>query len=305
MGTAREKVGSFLKNSVGYILATLFTFAYIGLSILEVTQTGKSLLEIIGSGFIYYAFQIVLITLFRSQGLTNGKNHDSYKATLTLHAQKVEMISENMDCLPNWCEYKNKLNYKQQRTKILGRAALKYDDYFDENGDVKDFYTVNTDDLKWGWKNRFNRRKERKRIKAYQDAVNLKLSQLDAVSLTSADKSKEDKYALPDNEKEYMGRRSIKDIFAKTIPATLVGYYGVNQIAGFSWATLAWTAFQALMAYASAITQMFLARDYEIIEVRTGIVKKIGWLDEFHADVTKNPTKYRKVEEKTMEGEEQ
>lgn len=290
-----EKIRKFLKNSVGYILATLFTFAYVGLSILEVSKTGKNALEIIGAGFIFYVFQIVLITLFRSQGLTNGKNHATYKATVELHGEKVEGISGDMDCLPSWCEQKNKKNYERQRKKILGRAALKYGDYFDDNGDVKTFYVVNTDNLKMGWKNRFNRRKERRRIKAYHDAVNLKLSPLDDVALTSADKSKEDIYALPDSEKEFMGRNSIKDIVVKVFPAVLFGYYGVSQLPNFSWATFAWTAFQALMAYVSAIAQMFSARDYVINDVRTGIVKKISWLDEFSADIKRNPDKYKEA----------
>ncbi len=294
----REKIKAFLKNSIGYILATFFTIAYIAFSILEINETGKSVLEIIGGSFIFYVFQIVLISLFRSQGITNGKNHETYTNTINLHGTKVEGITDDMDCLPAWCEEKNKLNYQRQRRKILGKAALKYDDYFDKDGEVIKFYEVNKANLKWGRKNRFNRRKEKKRIKAYNNAVNLKLSILDETSVTSSDKSKEDKYALPENEKEFMGRNTLKDLIIKIFPAILFGYYGVSQIANFSWATFVWTTFQALMGFVSAVSQMFAAQNYVINEMRTGIVKKISWIDEFSADIKRNPEKYKDVKDK-------
>lgn len=289
-----DKFKAVLKNSVGYIISTLLTAGYIALSILEIDRTGKSVGEIIGSGFAFYIYQIVLTTVFRAQGLANGRESEQYKNTVRLHGQKVESISDDMDMLPYWCDEKNRKNYEQQRKKILGRAALKYADYFDKNGDVITLYEVDADKMSLKWKNRFNRRQEKNKLKAFNKAVNLKLTELDASSITSADKAKEDKYALPDSEKEFMGKHSVVDIVFKALPAIVFGLYGAKELATFSWAVFAWTVFQALVGFASAIPQMFTAKSYIVNDVRTGVVKKITWVDDFSADVKKHPEKYKK-----------
>ena len=153
-----DRIKAFFKNSVGYIMAFFFTAGYISLSILTIDRTGRTVGEIVGTSFIYYIYQIVLITLFRSQGLNNGKNSETYKNTSLLHAEKVESISDNMDMLPQWCDEKNKENYKKQRIKILASAALKYLDYFDEDGIVIKSYEVDSAKTSLKWKNRFIRR---------------------------------------------------------------------------------------------------------------------------------------------------
>ncbi len=292
MGNWSEKAIAFLKNSVGYIMATLFTAAYIGLSILTIDRTGRSIGEIIGTGFVYYIYQIALTSLLRPQGLTNGKNDENYKATATLHSDKVEEVSEDMHLLPVWCEKKNQENYRDQRKKILASEALKYSDYFEDDGTVKRAYEIDSSKMSLRWKNRFIRREEKKRYRAYRQAVRLKLTELDATSLTSGDKSKVDKYALPESEKEFLGRKFFKDVIVKALPAILFGLYGVKEVADLNRAAFAWTVFQAVTGFASAVAEMIFSKHYIVNDVRTGMVKKIGWLDDFLGDLKSNPQKY-------------
>ena len=287
---------TFLKNSAGYIVSTLLTAGYIALSILKFDETGKSIWEIIGDAFAFYIYQIILITVFRVQGISNGQADTRYTKTVELHGQKVEEISDDMDILPLWCEEKNKQNYERQRKKILGRAALKYADYFDKEGNAIKVYEADASKMRISWKNRFVRRQEKGRIKAFNKAADLKLSELDEASLTSADKAKEDKYAMPDGTKEYLSRKGLGDMVSKSLPTLIFGLYSVGDLESFSWAVFAWIVFQALIGYASAISQMIMAKSYMVNEIRTGIVKKITWLDDFSADVKRNPGKYIKEE---------
>ena len=177
---------------------------------------------------------------------------------------------------------------------------MKYSDYFDKDGIVIKSYEVDSAKMSLKWKNRFVRREEKKRYKAYRKAVKLKLSELDAMLITSGDKQKEDKYALPESEKEFLGRNTLKDVFMKLFPAVLFGLYGVKEIADLSWANFAWTLFQALTGFASAVPQMFSAQSYVINDVRTGTVKKIGWIDDFSADRKRNAAKEKAVEQASM-----
>lgn len=293
MGNWSEKAIAFFKNSVGYIMSTLFTAAYIGLSILTIDRTGRSIGEIIGMGFVYYIYQIVLTSILRPQGLTNGKNDATYKDTAALHGEKVEAISDDMHLLPVWCEKKNQENYREQRRKILASEALKYSDYFEDDGTVKNPYVLDSSKMSLRWANRFNRREEKRRYRAYRRAVKLKLTELDATSLTSGDKSKLDKYALPEGEKEFLGRKFLKDIIVKALPAILFGLYGVKEVADLNWAAFAWTVFQAITGFVSALAEMISSKHYIVYDVRTGMVKKIGWLDDFVGDLKSNPEKYK------------
>ncbi|MBQ5926567.1 MAG: hypothetical protein IIX01_01430, partial [Clostridia bacterium] len=125
----------------------------------------------------------------------------------------------------------------------------------------------------------------------------------DPTSLTSSDKAKEDKYALPESEKEFLGRKFLKDIVWKALPAILFGLYGVKEVAQLSWAAFAWTVFQAFTGFASALAEMITSKHYIVNEVRTGMVKKIGWIDDFYSDLTKNPDEYKKRLKKETDNE--
>lgn len=286
------KAMRILKNSIGYIMATVFTVAYIALSILKIDKTGRTIDEIVGDGFKYYIYQIVLTALLRPQGLANGRNDEEYIKTAELHEKKVEEISENMNYLPVWCEKKNQENYKKQRTKILASESLKYSDYFQDDGTVIADYEIDSSKMSLRWKNRFTRRAEKRRYKAYRRAVKLKLSELEATSLTSSDKAKEDVYALPESEKEFLGRKFLIDIVKRTLPAILFGLYGFKEAADLNWAAFAWTVFQAVTGLVSAIAEMITSKHYIVNDVRTGMVKKIGWMDVFSADLKTSPEKY-------------
>lgn len=291
-----EKIIVFLKTSAGYITSAVFTAAYIALSVLTIDRTGRSLGEIIGTGFLYYIFQISLTSLLRPQGLINGKNSKEYQETRELHGEKVEEISDNMNLLPIWCKRKNAENYREQRIKILAREGLKYSDYFDKDGKVIKMYELSVEKMSLRWSNRFVRRTEKRRYRACRKALSLKLSELDATSITSSDKNKADKYALPEDEKEFLGRKLIKDLILKALPSILFGLYGVKELAALNWAAFAWTVFQAATAFASAVAEMIGSHSYIVNDVRTGMVKKIGWMDDFITDLNANPDRY-KIEE--------
>ena len=282
---------SFLKSSVGYMMALLLMIAYILLSFMQIVPTDRSIQEIIGNGFIFYFYQIALISLFRPQGIINGKKNTKYVSTQTLHGKKVDEVSLYMDSLSIWAEKKNKENYKRVRLRILASAGLKYDDYFHEDGTVE-LYKVDYAKLSLRWKNRFTRREEKRRIRVYRAALRLKLSEIDATSLTSCDRAKEDMYKLSADEKEFNLWKTLKSVFFKAVPAILFGIYGFRDMGVWTWGGFAWIAFQALSGYASAIPEMLSAQSYVVDDLRMNAVKKISWLDEFLCDLKNNPNDY-------------
>ncbi len=298
-----EKFKAFLKNSVGYMMALLLTAAYIMLSFMTIDRTDRTVEEIIGTGFVFYLYQIALVSLFRPQGITNGEKNPKYIKTQDLHANKVDEVAPYMDELAVWAEKQNVENYKRVRRRILAGVGLKYENYFKEDGVIEP-YQIDVAKMSLRWSNRFIRREEKRRIKAYKKAVQLKLTEIDATSLTSCDRAKEDKFSLPESKKEFMGRKTLKSVVVKALPAILFGLYGFREIEGWTLVNLAWTCFQALSGFASAIPEMLSAQSYVVDDLRLGAVKKISWLDEFLCDLKKNSAEYassKKTVKETVE----
>ncbi|MBQ9113913.1 MAG: hypothetical protein IJY05_03215 [Clostridia bacterium] len=292
-----DKIKAFLKNSVGYIVATLTTLAYVMLSYLQLDRTGKSLDEIIGSGIAFYILQIILITLFLYQGLSNGERDERVQATNELHGEKVLEIADSMDALDSWCEQENAENYKRERTIILAKAGISYSDYFSDNGVVLP-YEVDVQKLNRRWKNRFIRRQEKKKIHAYNRAVKLKLSEINTTMITSNNKATRDKFSQPKQKTEFIRGKLSKSSLVKALPALFFGLWGFKSITDWTWTNFAWLIFQAMVAYAGAIPQMFAGRNYMVDDYRGGVVKKIGYIDKFACDFKNNPEKYRKTKNK-------
>lgn len=295
-----EKLKAFLKNSVGYVVATMTTLAYVMLSYLQVDRTGKSLDEIIGSGIAFYILQIILISLFLYQGLSNGERDERVQETNELHGEKVLGIADSMDALDVWCEKENAENYKRERTIILAKAGLSYADYFQEDGVVLP-YEVDVQKLNLHWKNRFIRRREKKKISAYNRAVKLKLSEINATMITSNNKATRDKFSQPKQKTEFISGKLSKSSLVKALPALFFGLWGFKSIENWTWTNFAWLVFQAMVAYAGAIPQMFAGRNYMVDDHRGGVVKKIGYIDKFTCDFKNNPEKYRKTRNKDTE----
>ena len=294
-----EKIKKFLKNSIGYIMALLLTAAYITLSFMTINRTGRTVEEIVGTSFVFYLYQIALVSLFRPQGIANGERNPKYVKTQELHAKKVDEVADHMDELSVWAEKENEKNYKVVRKRILAGAGLKYDDYFKADGIIEP-YKIDPKKLSLRWSNRFMRKEEKRRIKAYKRAVRLKLSEIDATSLTSCDRAKEDKYALPESKKEFMGRNTLKSIVTKAFPAILFGLYGFKEIEDWTWINLAWTSFQAISGFASAIPEMLAAQSYVVDDLRLGAVKKISWLDAFLCALKLAPEEYSTQKEESI-----
>lgn len=294
-----EKFKAFLKNSIGYVVATLTTLAYVMLSYLQLDRTGKSLDEIIGSGIAFYMLQIILITLFLYQGLSNGERDERVKDTIELHGEKVLEISDDMDALDNWCEQENAENYKRERTIILAKAGLSYADYFQDDGVVLP-YEVDVKKLSRRWKNRFVRRREKKKIRAYNRAIRLKLTEINTTMITSNNKATRDKFSQPKQKTEFISGKLSKNSLVKALPALFFGLWGFKSIKDWTWTNFAWLVFQAMVAYAGAIPQMFAARNYMVDEYRGGVVKKIGYIDKFSCDFKNNPEKYRTTTNKEI-----
>jgi hypothetical protein len=302
-----EKVKEVLSNFFGYLIVAFTCALYVLTTIFVLNPTGKTLGQIIGDGLLAFGIGITINRLMSMQGILNGMRTKVVGDTMVLFGKTVDKVSGVINKLDEWCYKKNLDTYKCQRTKILARAGLKYDDCFFEDGTAKPFvytlqehsYTVDEERLKnpltrkaeklrikIASKNRSNAQKDAKfKNKCYLKAVRLKLTDLYASDLTSEGGKQGDPNYLGLTINEYLTVDSLKSIISKVLLAIAIGIYGIELISNFSWMNLIWRSFQIFIFLAFGLVKLRKSYMFVTNEYRGRIIKKIDRLEEFEADI--------------------
>ncbi len=266
---------SFLENlykNAGYYCVALISLIYVASSLILISKTGKSIYEIIGSGFISLVVGSLINGSFRSVGIRRGEADERTVNTVKDHGSAVEDVSPYLDKLEEFCENENKLAIKKIRTKILASVGLKYDDCFDENGVCK--VLLLTQDKK-------NRRKNRKIKKAYNKAVRLKIKELTATTLTSDGGNTDNPFDFGKSKREFSKSKNTTDIITRVIMAIIFGYFGVTLVSEINFATIIWNTLQIVMYITGGVVSMYSTYMWIVDDYRQGILKKIDYLNKF------------------------
>ncbi len=295
-----EKIKGFLKQNIGYFVVGFVSIIYIATAFIAVGRTGKTISEIIADGAIVLALGLFIARVFDLQGIINADREEKVQATYALHNETVVKISPHIDRLDDWCKIKNEENLKVQRTRILATEGMRYDDYFDENGAVKDF-KVDEEKLK----NKILRKDEKKRIKCFRKALRLKLTPITAGSLTSEGGRTQDPYFFGRTKVQYETQTGAKDIIFKVLVAGIFGYYGVDLIKDFSYANLIWKALQVGMFLVMGVVEMHNSYIFVVDEYRGRIIKKIDNLQMFENYIIETKTAENKTDITEKQSEEE
>ena len=283
---------SFLENlykNAGYYCVALISFIYIASSLILISKTGKSVYEIIGTGFLSLVVGSLINSSLRSVGLRRGENDDRLTEALSKHALAVEKIASKIDLLDGFCEKENKAAIKRIRMKLLAAAGLKYDDCFDENGVCKelDFSLMggacssregSSFSSKMEQKRKINRMK-----KSYSKAVKLKIKELTPSALLSDGGGNASPFDFGKSKSGYNKSRGVSDIAARIVMALIFGYFGVSLVSEINFAALIWNSLQIVMYIASGAIGMYSTYMWIVGDYRQGILRKIEYLNRFLA----------------------
>lgn len=302
-----DKAKELLKNFLGYIIIFIACALYILTELFVLGEKGKSVGQIIAEGFVAFFLGVGVDRMFSLQGITNGMRSDIVNSTMVLYGKAVEKINGYINRLGEWCFNKNAITYKRERTLILARAGLKYEECFDENGMAKPFVStfeekplvIDKEKLKNKNErqlelirikeikrhNKEGRADERYKRKCYNQAVKLHLSELHANELTSEGSKKGDPNYLGQTIGGYVKVDSFKSVSLKLLIAVLFGVYGVTLINEFSWVGLIWKTFQVCIFLILGFVKMNESTMFITNEYRGRIIKKIDNLEEFDADM--------------------
>ncbi len=262
-------------KSAGYLAVLLISVGYITYSLINISQTGKTVGEIIASGVLSMIVGLLINGIFRSIGIQRGENDDRTIATETLHSKTVDDIAPHFDKLDSYCENETSKTVERIRRKMLARECLRYEDYFDENGVSLEFKADK------------NAKKSYKRkLKAYKKAVNLSIKPLTASNLTAEGASADDPYNFGKTKKQYTSGHNATDIVTRVIMAVVFGYFGVSLASEINLATIIWNSLQIVMYITGGIVQMYMSFSFVVNDYRHNKIRKIDILQKFKATMT-------------------
>ena len=289
-----EKIREFIQRNVGYLVAAFVSLVYVATSIIAPAETGKSLAAILVDGALSFFLGMVLTQVFSLQGIMRGNEDPRLLATVKLHGEQVIRIAPYIDGLDDWCEKKTAEALRRERTKVLAEGAMKYTDYFDEDGVAKPFVPRDC-------QNKQERKREAERFRVYQRAVKVKITPLLAGVLTGGGEKVEDPNNFGPDISEYMRSVLWRTALSKVLLACIFGYYGIRLIQDFSYAELVWKVFQVGMFCAMGVVQANQAYLFMVDQYRRRIVRFIDRLQEF--ETTKAPAQVAGEDMKMEEGE--
>lgn len=272
-----------LYKNAGYYSVALISLVYIASSLVLISKTGRSVYEIIGTGFLSLVVGSLINGSLRNVGIRRGEEDERTVATVMLHSEAVEEIAPYIDRLDEYCESENKRTIKIIRAKILAEAGLKYDDCFDENGVAKEI-AIDYKSCRGGAcssRQREAKKKIRQRKRAYKKAVNLKFKSLVASNLTSDGGDFNNPFDFGKSKREYTKSRSASDMLVRAVMAIIFGYFGVTLVSEVNFATIIWNSLQIVMYIASGIIGMYSTYMWIVDDYRQGVIKKIDHLQKF------------------------
>ena len=276
---------AFYKNA-GFVAVFLISTVYIGASFILISKTGKSVYEILATGTLSMMVGLLINGVFRSIGIEKGENDEKTLSTSELYAKTLEGVVPRLDMLDKFCDEENKKALFLLRTRILARAGLKYADCFDEEGAHLKFnpelYTEDEIKCEKFRKRRKMRRQNRKRERAYQNAICVKIKPLTPDSLTSEGSDDSDPFNFGKTKGEYRRSRGVKDAVSRVLMAVIFGYFGVTFVSEVNPATLIWNTLQIIMYVTSGVMQMYSSFSFIVDEHRLSMIKKIDYLEKFN-----------------------
>lgn len=281
-----------LYKNAGYLAVLLISVAYVVSSLVTISKTGRSALEIIGTSVLSFIVGTLITSTFRSIGVRKGDESDIMISTNSLHGKAVEEITPYIDKLDGFCESENKEVLKKIRTKILAKAGLKYDDCFDENGIALEIaIDCESASSEQSAVSRQQKRETKKKIrqkkKAYNKAVYLKFKPLIASNLTSDGVSADNPFDFGSTKKTYTTQKNITGTFSRVLTAIIVGYFSVSFATNIDYATLIWNSLQIVMYIVGGVIQMYASYNWIVDDYRQSIIKKIDYLQKFKIWVEK------------------
>lgn len=267
-----EKTKDTLKLNAFWIVVAAVCCVYMARGFVTIVETGKTVGEILADGALSACFGFLISKLLSLQGLAKGEMNEQVRMTKALHGSTVESVSKHIDKLDEWCALKNEEARRSMQIKLLAAAGVSYSEWVAGSYTVRENGVVKQVDA--GALPRDKRR-------AVRRATRLRLTPLTAGSLTSDGSKGEDPYNFGTDKRGYERRRDLRQWMNKLVCGLAFGYFGVQLIDGFSWASLVWAAVQVAVFLSMGMIAYLQAYFFVVDVDRHRVIRKIDNLQKF------------------------
>ena len=265
-----DKTRELLEGSIGYLAAFMVAVVYVAVGMLVPGINDKSLLDMLREGVVGFALGVSMNFCLNLQGILRGKRSTKMQETATEHSNAVEAIEPYIHRLDVWCEQQNSAALRAERTRILAAAAMRYTDYFAEDGTpVEVDFSCLAPDV----------RKERQR--AMRKARRLRLTPISAATLTGDGGRPDDPFYFGETTEEYQAHTNLKDVFSKLIIAAAFGYFSVDMMLNFDIAALIWRALYVALLFSLGVAKLLRSYLFVVDTYRGNVKKRINYLQSF------------------------
>ena len=308
-----NKFKKFVKNNFIYFIIAFASLAYIAFGLIKIETTGKTIIEIIGSGIVIYFVGYVITMLFSMQGQLAGDRQEDVVKTNKLHAKCVEEIDPKINEMDDWCEEENVKALLTIRKRILNKEGLRYEDCFDEEGIAKDIafphkslkefeFTkiVNGEEVieiicaeelkesnpgKYKIEKKkikaFNKRQSAKQ-KAFIKAMRVKITPLTTDLITATVVKNNDPHNLGMDRKQYQKKDAKSEAISRAIFSIVFAYFTVSFITG--WATLLSSLIQVAVFLSMGGIKWVQSFYFVKEDLRKRTIRQINYIQKFKCD---------------------
>lgn len=259
----QDKFNYFIKNHLLDVVIILFAAIYIARGFTTFKESEKTWLEILADSALYFIFATVLKALFSTKGIRLGMADEKFIQTQCAYGKQLEDISEEIDHLQDFCDYKNERNLNTEKNKILfsyGVSRQLYDSWVDGVVTLPSKVAVLE--------------------QANEDIKKIKIFMLKAQDLTSEGATKLD-YGFGMGIGDYYSKSLAINVFMSLASAFIFGFYMLKLLEEPSLANLIWYGLQSVSMLVFGVLAMSKAVSFVLNDYRNRYIRKTNDLIEF------------------------
>lgn len=271
--TSLDKTLDFFKRNLYNLILILVSVIFIFKDIIEIQETGKSVLEIIADSLISFIMAMTFNIILGKKGIISAQKLNSYVNCMQTYSEEIEKTNDKIEYLEDFCEHKNSSKIKLIQKRILAKVCINYDDYI--NGKLE----------------AYNLTKEQK--KAIKKANKITFHYLTPENLLSETDIRFEKGKKDLTLAEFEKSQTFQDTISKVICAIIFGYFGVSGLTG-GWAEIIWGSIQVGLWLIMGLCKYVQNYSYVKDVYQQKIYRKINLLIEFNNSYVKNIKKGEK-----------
>ena len=292
-----NKFKQFIKNNFIYFVIGITCLAYIAYGLVKIEQSGRTILEIIGSGIVIFIIAYLISMLFSLQGMLTGDRKDEVIKTNALHAKCVADIDPKINEMDKWCEEQTTKALQSVRKQILNREGLRYTDYFEEDGTAKEvefeFKTISDEikQLKKTDKDKYIVEKkkitdynklQKARATAFRKAIRVKITPLTTDAITAITIDHNDPNNLGMDRRKYQKMDARSSLISKITMGIIFSYFTFSFVLG--WENLIASIIQVALFLLMGSIKFVQSYYFVTEDLRKRTVRQINFLQRFKCD---------------------